>query len=68
MMLDLLMYISGAVGILTVVVFVLPMVVYVCMRAGTAGYLITKQKFLELTKGGCDECKGQKNGTDIGGP
>lgn len=60
-MLDILLYFSGVVAILALVVFVLPMVVYVCVRSGTAGYLITKQKFLKSKKEECDECKRSKS-------
>lgn len=66
-MLDLLLWLSGAVGILAVVFFLLPMIIYTCVRSGTAGYLRAKQKFLDLKKGDCDECKGSKNRTDISG-
>jgi hypothetical protein len=67
-MLDLLLYIFGAVSVFALLVFGLPMVVYVCMRAGTAGYLISKQKFLKLKKEKCDECERSKSRKNISGP
>lgn len=66
-MLDILLWFCGAVAIIAVAAFVLPMLVYVCVRAGTAGYLRSKQKFLKLKKADCDECQGSTNRKNISG-
>ena len=56
---DIALRILGTIAAVVAFVFFLPMIVYICVRSGTAAYLITKERFLDIKKGGCDECKGQ---------
>lgn len=66
-MLDILLWFCGAVAILVMLAFVLPMMVYLCVRMGTAAYFNTKKRFLNLQKDKCDECQGSTNRKNISG-
>ena len=64
---DMIFRILGAMAAVAAIIFFLPMIVYICVRSGTAAYLITKERFLEIKKGGCDVCKGQEERENVGG-
>lgn len=68
-MVDTILYISSiAVIAAIVIVFVLPMIVFLCVRSGSAAYFMTKKRFTVLEKGECDECKRSTSGKNVSSP